>query len=264
MKKALATWLILFLTSPLICVAQEVYTTDYEMQYEVEFSMLKNNLNNKQTEVLYLYTSPQASVFVNESADNNQTGNWNSFFQLRVYKNFHNGKVIAIEDLASKNYAYQELDVPLDWRMSGDSKEFSGYKVQKATTSFAGREYIAWFTTEIPIADGPYVFHGLPGLIVELYDTQNHYHFSLVSVVRLEESKDWEIGEVEKVSKGRFKEVKEKTNRWGDTSFDSLSENSNIKVRTSYVDENGNEISAAEFRRGMQEYYKNLNQIELE
>src|SRR5690625_3165809 len=260
MKKALFTWLILFLTSPLICVAQEVYTTDYEVQYEVELRMLKDNLNNKQKEVLYLKTSPQASVFVNESVDSDQTGNWASFFQLKVYKNFDNGKVIATENLASKIYGYQEPDVPLDWNITSGSKNYSGYQAQKATTSFAGRDYEAWFTMEIPLPDGPYVFSGLPGLIVELYDTQKHYHFSLLSVTKLEESKDWEIGKVEKVSKQRFKEVKVKINSWEDMNFEYLGENSNV----SFVDENGNEVSATEFRRGMQEYQENLNQIELE
>jgi GLPGLI family protein len=31
----------------------------------------------------------------------------------------------------------------------------------KATTEFAGRTYVAWYTTEISIADGPYKFYGL-------------------------------------------------------------------------------------------------------
>lgn len=168
--------------------------------------------------------------------------------------------MIAIEDLANKNYAYKEPNVPLVWRMSEDSKEISGYKVQKAATSFAGREYIAWFSTDIPIADGPYVFHGLPGLIVELYDTEKHFYFSLISVVRMEETIDWEIGKIEKVSKKRFKEVKEKINSWEGMYFDSLGENSNV----TFVDENGNEVSATEFRREMQEFQENLNQIELE
>ena len=37
-----------------------------------------------------------------------------------------------------------------------DSKEFMNYTVHKATTTYAGRDYEAWFT-EIPINDGPYI-----------------------------------------------------------------------------------------------------------
>ena len=38
----------------------------------------------------------------------------------------------------------------------------------------------AWFSTDLPFQEYPYRFHGLPGLIVELYDEQNDYHFNLV------------------------------------------------------------------------------------
>src|SRR5690625_1966270 len=263
MKKALFTWLILFLTSPLICVAQEVYTTDYEVQYEVEFSKLKDNLNNKKTEVLYLYTSPQASVFVNESVDSDQTGNWASFFQLKVYKNFDNGKVIATENLASKIYGYQEPDVPLDWNITSGSKNYFGYQAQKATTSFAGRDYEAWFTMEIPLPDGPYVFSGLPGLIVELYDTQKHYHFSLLSVEKLEEPKDWELGKVEEVSKEEFREIRAKVmeNRNKSNPFLSQNPDAIVEIR----DADGREISQAEFLRNRRKSRESKNNpIELE
>jgi len=58
---------------------------------------------------------------------------------------------------------------------------------QKATTSFAGRQYIAWFTPEIPVPDGPYKFNGLPGLIIEIADLKDHYHFKLTGFEILKE-----------------------------------------------------------------------------
>src|SRR5699024_10984101 len=62
------------------------------------------------------------------------------------------------------------------------------YIAHKATTSFGGRSFEAWFTPEIPIVDGPYVFGGLPGLIIELYDTNRDYHFNLASIQPLNKS----------------------------------------------------------------------------
>ena len=58
----------------------------------------------------------------------------------------------------------------------------AGYQCQKATTFFAGRDYEAWFTREIPVSDGPYKFSGLPGLIVKVNDTGNNYTFELTSL----------------------------------------------------------------------------------
>lgn len=53
---------------------------------------------------------------------------------------------------------------------------------QKATCNFAGRTWTAWFTTEIPIQDGPYKFHGLPGLIVKIEDQTKSHSYELKGV----------------------------------------------------------------------------------
>ena len=45
-----------------------------------------------------------------------------------------------------------------------------------------GRNYHAWFAPEIPLNEGPWKFNGLPGLILEVYDTQDHYHFTLIGM----------------------------------------------------------------------------------
>lgn len=82
-------------------------------------------------------------------------------------------------DRNASNYLVSE-DVPLSWTMSNENDTtIFGYKCRKATTSYAGRDYIAWFTLDIPINDGPYKFHGLPGLIVSLYDTSHEHEFVL-------------------------------------------------------------------------------------
>lgn len=42
-----------------------------------------------------------------------------------------------------------------------------------------GRQWIAWFTNEIPFQDGPFKFYGLPGLIVKLEDSEDYHKFLL-------------------------------------------------------------------------------------
>ena len=68
---------------------------------------------------------------------------------------------------------------------TSESKIIKDFKVQKATTSFAGRDFVAWFTSEIPIADGPYKFNGLPGPIMEIENQKDHYSFELGSLETL-------------------------------------------------------------------------------
>ncbi|WP_156831976.1 GLPGLI family protein [Kaistella palustris] len=75
-----------------------------------------------------------------------------------------------------------KIDEPLKWRITDETKTVMGMKMQKATTSYGGRKWDAWFTPEIPLQDGPYVFNGLPGLIAEIRDAEDDYHFLLVQI----------------------------------------------------------------------------------
>jgi len=43
----------------------------------------------------------------------------------------------------------------------------------------------AWFTREIPIAEGPYKFYGLPGLIIKISDSRDYYSFELTKINNL-------------------------------------------------------------------------------
>lgn len=66
------------------------------------------------------------------------------------------------------------------WKLTEEKKKIKDLTLQKATTNWGGRNWIAWFTHEIPFQEGPYKFHGLPGLIIELEDDKGNYKFSLV------------------------------------------------------------------------------------
>ncbi|MFT4031194.1 MAG: GLPGLI family protein [Siphonobacter sp.] len=56
-------------------------------------------------------------------------------------------------------------------------KKIGSFPTQKATARFRGRNYTAWFCSEIPISDGPWKLNGLPGLILEAYDDTGEVKF---------------------------------------------------------------------------------------
>ena len=108
-------------------------------------------------------------------------------------------------------YEYEESQPEFKWQLHNDSKKILDYQCKKATVKYRGREFIAWYTTEVPVNNGPYIFEGLPGLILELEDSQNKYHFTAIGIdkkpidIYLRNDK-----EILKISRAKFREV-EKT-----------------------------------------------------
>jgi GLPGLI family protein len=86
-------------------------------------------------------------------------------------------KITIQTNLGLKSY-YVESDLQeINWTILPEIKKIGNYDCQKATGKFGGRTYDAWFTKEIPYQEGPWKLHGLPGLILEAYDTSNEISF---------------------------------------------------------------------------------------
>lgn len=101
-----------------------------------------------------------------------------------INKNLSSEKV-AIEARAfSKTFSTYERTAKLNWNIQPEIKQVLTYNCQKATVTFAGRKYIAWFAKSLPISDGPWKFSGLPGLILEIEDEAKEVSFKAVEIFR--------------------------------------------------------------------------------
>lgn len=80
----------------------------------------------------------------------------------------------------------------LAWKILPDKEKIGELNTQKASVNFAGRIWTAWFATDVPIQDGPYKFHGLPGLIVKLEDKTQSHSFVLKEIKKLPIDYQWE------------------------------------------------------------------------
>ena len=73
-----------------------------------------------------------------------------------------------------ESYLLKEPLNLFEWKPSMNTKTILGYTCHKATCSFRGRDYVAWFTRDIPFKAAPWKFHGLPGVILEAYSTDGY------------------------------------------------------------------------------------------
>jgi GLPGLI family protein len=77
-----------------------------------------------------------------------------------------------------KSYFIETALPVINWTLQNDKKTIGKYTCQKATGSYGGRTYEAWFCPDIPFQDGPWKLSGLPGLILEAKDTKNEVVFT--------------------------------------------------------------------------------------
>ena len=117
-----------------------------------------------------------------------QTGQYHSKYlpsvhKFDIFKEYEKRIVTTIDHIFS--YGMYEYEEPFDnfiWQITSETDTIHDYVCQKAICDFGGRTWEAWFTMEIPISDGPYKFCGLPGLIIDIADTQDHYSYKLLSI----------------------------------------------------------------------------------
>ncbi|MDQ1095779.1 MULTISPECIES: GLPGLI family protein [Chryseobacterium] len=99
----------------------------------------------------------------------------------RVIKYSDNNDIDYITFVGTNRFLVKD-DRKLTWKLLPEFSTILDFKVQKATVTFAGRKWIAWFSAEIPIQDGPYKFKGLPGLILRIEDDKAQHIFELKSI----------------------------------------------------------------------------------
>lgn len=140
----------------------------------------------------------------------NQLFMYNPLWNMESLKSLADQKVTYQKRYKTK-YEYEEIQPEMKWQLQDGSKKILDYSCKRATVKYRGREFTAWYTSEVPVNNGPYIFEGLPGLILEIEDSKNKYHFTAVGI----DKKPMDIylrndKEILRISRAKFREV-EKT-----------------------------------------------------
>ena len=88
-------------------------------------------------------------------------------------------EIVFSDLLVTSRFYYKEPTPDFQWSLKQDTCSILGYPCQKAVCQYGGRVWTAWFTTHIPISDGPYKFSGLPGLILRISDEDQFFIFEM-------------------------------------------------------------------------------------
>ncbi|MBX9781921.1 MAG: GLPGLI family protein [Chitinophagaceae bacterium] len=102
--------------------------------------------------------------------------------KVYVFKNFEENKLFFQSEysfLMKESKTYIDSLYPFKWMFINEKRTSGNQMLKKATMRFRGRNYTAWYNESIPIANGPWKFGGLPGLIVEIYDDSFQVYWKL-------------------------------------------------------------------------------------
>jgi len=109
------------------------------------------------------------------------------FFQFYVYKDYQNEKITVTDNIGQHYFYYDDELKSQDWTIEKDTMSVLGYSCRKAVCNWRGRDWEAWFASDIPINEGPWKFYGLPGLVMKLQDTESHYSFTIIGLQQVNE-----------------------------------------------------------------------------
>ena len=85
-----------------------------------------------------------------------------------IYKDLNSKQMISQVNFSGNTYLIEENTIDIKWEISKEKEQIGDFLCQKAT-AFINNDFVeAWFTTEIPIPNGPSVYSNLPGLIIQV------------------------------------------------------------------------------------------------
>lgn len=116
-----------------------------------------------------------------------------------------------------RKYQYEQPVPDFKWKLAAGDTLILDKFCKKATCSYAGRNYVAWYTEEVNLPYGPYIFGGLPGLIMYLHDTKYNWVFTCNGIEKATKLRDMYLYKDKRYQKTtREKALSACKNEWED------------------------------------------------
>lgn len=134
---------------------------------------------------------------------------------------------LELED--QKEYLIIEALNQFEWTFTGNTKTILNYKCQEAMSRFRGRNFIAFFTTELPFKAAPWKFHGLPGTILSVATDDGTIEIEAIELQIT--SKEYDLENPAKIVRNRLSWedfAKMKQENWNNFKNRVVSQNSSL------------------------------------
>ncbi|QCE41008.1 GLPGLI family protein [Psychroserpens sp. NJDZ02] len=123
---------------------------------------------------------------IGEFKEVNIADNYTAYLvQYLFYKDYKENTLIYNALIGTKKVIIKEDINLIDWTIHSDSKKnILEYECIKATGTFRGREYEAYFAPELSQRGGPWKFDGLPGVILSVKSLDGYYTIEPLEIAK--------------------------------------------------------------------------------
>jgi len=167
---------------------------------EEQKKQVADRLKNRLEKTYILTFNMQESMFLEKEkidAISGATDSWGGYFSRGdQYKNVKENALVQSQEFYGKRFLVKDNLYKIDWKLGSESKQIDNYTCYKAKAFVPAVELNwynfswsdlnendtdkekkpeeklvvveAWYTPQIPVAQGPAEFWGLPGLILEV------------------------------------------------------------------------------------------------
>jgi len=165
---------------------------------EAQKKQIQSRLKNRLEKKYILSFNMQESTFLEEDkidAISGATDSWGGYFSRGdLHKNITNDKLIQSQEFYGKRFLVKDDLLKIEWNLGTETKKIGNYTCYKAAAMVPKSDLNwfdfswsdlrqnsenekkeeplivieAWYTPQIPVAQGPAEYWGLPGLILEV------------------------------------------------------------------------------------------------
>ena len=130
--------------------------------------------------------------------------------QIYIQKNIKTKEIRkVIVSPIMRDRIFIKIPDSLKWNIFAENRKIGSLNCKKIETEYGGRHWTGWFTEDIPILDGPYVFNGLPGLIIQINDTEQIFDFQVINIINNKEENLYIPKKGKKVSLEIFNKIRQ-------------------------------------------------------
>jgi len=162
-----------------VVVEYQHYRSPRTSPFIIDYKSYLQANSDESTYEIYLSEIDSSRSIINDKGSHTMLYEKNNSY---YYKNFENGYLINREKILMKKFYIEDGIDLFDWELKNEKKEILGHECKRAEVSFRGDRYIAYYAPDVPISNGPWKFHGLPGLILDVRSADNIFRLIAKSI----------------------------------------------------------------------------------